>query len=561
MDLWVKFGVKKERITLTDRHGIVRHGRPEGVDPSKENYARPASDTRRTVADALVDADVMIGLASANLVTGDMVKKMASKPIIMALANPDPEIPYEEAVSARPDAVVATGRSDYPNQVNNVLGFPFIFRGALDVRARSVNDEMKLAAAEALAALTRQDVPDKVLEAYGGEPLRFGPLYIIPKPVDPRVLYWVAPAVAKAAIESGSARDKIDIDKYRDDLERKISPTRKVLWGITTIAKRDPKRIVFPEGEEPKILRAAQIVIDEGIAKPILIGNPARIREVAEELAVNLGDRVEIVHPQTDPRLARYADALAERRARRGVTRADALKTLMRARTHFGMVMVYCGDADGCVSGLTTSYPETIRPALQIVGVRKNVKRAAGTYIVITQHDVKFLADTTVNIEPDAETLAETAILTAEFVQELGIDPRVGMLSFSNFGDAPHPSSRRMARATEIVKQRWPDLMIDGEMQADIALDENLRAPFPFSTLKGSANVLIFPNLDAGNIAYKLLGSTAKADVIGPIVLGLRRPVNVLQRGATVDTIVHIAALTVARFIRLERAGLEPLAV
>jgi malate dehydrogenase (oxaloacetate-decarboxylating)(NADP+) len=553
MELWIKLGVSRENITMVDRHGVVHRGRNEEMDEFKAAFAQPSSDPRRTLSDALEGADVMIGLASGGLVDQEMVRRMAPNPIIFALANPDPEIPYEEAKAARPDAIIGTGRSDYPNQVNNVLGFPYIFRGALDACASAINDEMKLGAAHALAELAREGVPDDVLDAYGDQELKFGPEYIIPKPVDGRVLSRVASAVARAAVDTGVAGIDLDVDAYHEELTRKLSPTRKVMWQITHLAKQEPRRIVFPEGEEDKILRAAEIVVEQGIARPVLIGRPDRMKERAHELGLQF-DGVDVIDRDHLPKLEEYADELWRLRHRKGVTRPTARRMLERSRTYYGMMMVHVGDADGVVSGLTASYPETIRPALQIIGVRPGIRHAAGMYMVITNKDVKFLADTTVNIEPDSDTLAETAILSAELVRELGIEPRIGMLSFSNFGDAPHPSSNKVARATALVKERRPDLMVEGEMQADVALVEDARSPYPFSDLKGAANVLIFPDLGAGNIAYKLLAAVGGGDVIGPLVLGMRRPVNVLQQGAPVNTIVHMTAITVARGIRLERS-------
>jgi len=551
MELWVKMGVQRSSVVLIDRQGVVRSDREVPLDEFKSLFAVPASDPRHTMEDAIKGADVLVGLASGGLVTKAMVRTMADKPIIFAMANPDPEISYDDALEARPDAVVATGRSDYPNQVNNLLGFPYVFRGALDVGARCINQEMILAAALALAELTREDVPDDVRQAYGGEQLMFGPRYIIPKPFDGRVLYWVAPAVARAAIETGVARDKIDIKSYRERLSRLLSPTRRVMWRIHGMAQSEPQRIVFPEGESEKILRAAQIITDEGIAKPILVGNQERIRSRARSIGLSL-DNVTIVDPPTSPKLENFIETFWKMRARKGVAEMDSRRLLSRNSTYFGMMMVYHHEADGLVSGLTSNYPDTIRPALQIIGVRKGVHRASGMYMIVTPTDAKFLADTTINIDPDAETLAETAILAADTVRDLGIVPRVAMLSFSNFGDAPHASSHKVARATALVKSLRPDIMVDGEMQADIALDEEARSGYPFSSLRGAANVLIFPNLDAGNIAYKLLASTDGGDVIGPMVLGMNQPVNVLQRGASVDTIVHMAAITVAQAIRMQ---------
>jgi malate dehydrogenase (oxaloacetate-decarboxylating)(NADP+) len=547
MQMWCRLGVRHENVTMVDEHGVLFEGRGD-LDEFRSEFARPASDPRRTLREAMEDTEVMLGLSAANVVDAAMLRSMAKRPIIFALANPDPEVSYEVARETCPDAIVATGRSDYPNQVNNVLGFPYIFRGALDVRARGVDEAMKIAAAEALATLAREDVPDDVLRAYGRHRMTFGPNYIIPKPFDQRVLYWVAPAVARAAMQSGLARDRVDVDEYRDQLYRKISPTRRVLWHILESSKADPRRIVYPEADEPNILRAAQRVIDAGIARPILLGRPETIRRHAHELGLEL-EGASLIDPRESARLDEYARALWTRRQRRGVTLSGARSELRRSRTAFGLVMVDQGHADGLVAGARQPYPATIRPALQIIGMREGVRRAAGMYMVVTKKDVKFLADTTINIEPDAETLAETALLAAELVSELGIVPRVAMLSFSNFGDAPHPQSEKVAAATRLIKARHPELMVDGEMQANVALDEEARSPYPFSTLQGPANVLIFPNLDAGNAAYKLLSVAAHADVIGPIVLGIKKPVNVLQQGASVDAIVHMTAITVSRAI------------
>jgi len=552
MQMWVRLGVKPEHITMVDVNGVLVEGRAD-LDEFRAAFARKKSDPRRTLSDAIADADVFIGLAAGGLVTPAMLKTMRKKPIVLALANPDPEIGYAEALAARPDAIVATGRSDFPNQVNNVLGFPFIFRGALDAHAHTITEEMKVAAAEALAELAREDVTDEVLRAYGRHRMRFGRDYIIPKPFDNRVLYWVAPAVARAAIASGVAGKALDIESYKDRLYNTISPTRRVLWNITENAKAHPRRIVFPEGDSDAILRAAHAVVEAGIAAPVLLGVRERVSAVADTLGIDL-EGITVVDPRESDRFDDYVDLYFHKRQRRGVTRLNAVKQLRRSRTAFGMMMVAEGDADGLVAGVRQPYPATIRPALQIIGVREGVKHAAGMYMVVTKQGVRFLADTTINIEPDAETLAEIAMLAADAVSELGLEPRVAMLSFSNFGDAPHPESRKVAEAAAIVQRLRPELMIDGEMQANIALDEEARAVYPFSRLKGTANVLVFPNLDAGNAAYKLLSVTGGADVIGPMVLGLKKPVNVLQQGASVDTIVHMTAITAA-------AGPEPPAV
>jgi len=542
--LWKKLGIKASQITLVDLDGVVKEDRPQ-LDPAQAEFARPASDKCRTMAEALVDADVMLGLSAGNIVSGEMLKTMADKPVIFALANPDPEVPYDEARAARPDAIVGTGRSDHPNQVNNVLGFPYIFRGALDVGATAINDEMKLAAATALAELAREGVPDQVLTAYGSEAIRFGPDYVIPKAMDERALARVASAVAGAAIETGVATDEIDVAAYRSELERRLNPTRRVMWHITERAKREPKRIVLPDGEHPSILRAADIAAAEGIAHPVLIARPEIVKEKATGLGIDLG-KMEIIDPRALPEIEAYAQAYWELRRKKGVTLERARSRITSSRNYYGMMMVREGAADGLVGGIRDPYPATIRPALEIIGIRDDVHRAAGTYMVITKNDVKFFADTTINIDPDAATLAETALLVSELTRELGIEPRVAMLSFSNFGDAPHPSSAKVAEAVRIARERDPTLIVEGEMQADVALLDKAREPYPFSALQEPANVLVFPNLDAGNIAYKLIGAMSEAEVVGPLVLGMRQPVNVLQQGADSGTVLHMIALTVS---------------
>ena len=537
-DLWVKLGVRKENLIMLDTKGVIYKGRKEGMNPYKERFA--ADTDARTLAEAIRGADVFLGLSVADVLTPEMVRSMAERPIIFALANPDPEIRYELAKEARPDAIVATGRSDYPNQVNNVLGFPFIFRGALDVRARAINDEMKLAAARALAALAREDVPDSVLKAYGLESLRFGPDYIIPKPLDPRVMLWEAPAVAQAAMETGVARIRIDLEEYRERLAARLGKGTQVMRFIINKAKAAPKRIAFGEGEEPKILRAAALVQEEGIGQPILIGRPEVIRQRMEELGLRCSPQV--VYPPTFPRLEEYARRLFEKRQRKGVTLALA-RTLLVEPNYFGPMMVEMGDADAFISGLTYDYPAVIRPALQVVGVREGVRKVAGLYIMIVKEKVYFFTDATVNIEPAAEDLAEIAIMAADFARRFDIEPRVAMLSFSNFGSTRHPLSEKVRQAVEIVHQRRPDILIDGEMQADTAVvPEIIEERYPFSRVK-DANVLVFPDLEAANVAYKLLQRLGNAQAIGPILLGMGKPVHVLQTGDEVQDIVFIAAI------------------
>ncbi len=537
-DLWVKLGVRKENLIMLDTKGVIYKGRKEGMNPYKERFA--ADTEARTLAEAIRGADVFLGLSVADVITPEMVKSMAERPIIFALANPDPEIRYELAKEVRPDAIVATGRSDYPNQVNNVLGFPFIFRGALDVRARAINDEMKLAAARALAALAREDVPDSVLKAYGLERLRFGPDYIIPKPLDPRVMLWEAPAVAQAAMETGVARIHIDIEEYRERLAARLGKGTQVMRFIINKAKAAPKRIAFGEGEEPKILRAATLIQEEGIGRPILIGRPEVIRRRIEELGLRC--QPEIVYPPEFPRLEEYAQRLYEKRQRKGVTLPLA-RTLMLEPNYFGPMMVEMGDADAFISGLTYDYPAVIRPALQVVGVREGMRKVAGLYIMIVKEKVYFFTDATVNIEPTAEDLAEIAIMAADFARRFDIEPRVAMLSFSNFGSTRHPLSEKVRQAVEIVRQRRPDIRIDGEMQADTAVvPEIIEERYPFSRVK-DANVLVFPDLEAANVSYKLLQRLGNAQAIGPILLGMGKPVHVLQTGDEVQDIVFIAAI------------------
>jgi malate dehydrogenase (oxaloacetate-decarboxylating)(NADP+) len=551
MELWVKLGVRKSHITMFDKFGIVYAGRTQEMDPYKGAFA--VDTNHRTIEEAIRGKDVLIGLSAGDIVNAGMLKAMAAKPIIFALANPDPEVPYEVAIAARPDAIVATGRSDHPNQVNNVLGYPYIFRGALDVGARAINDAMKLAATHALANLAREDVPERVVQAYGLESITFGPQYIIPKPFDERVLLWVTPAVAQAAIETGVAERRLDMTEYKERLERRIDPSRQVMRKIFALAKVTEARIVFTEGEDDKILRAAQIVADEQICRPILLGRPKVVRARAQELMLDLS-QADIIWPEDSQRLDAYVEAYWEKRRRKGMTRYNAQKVMSRERRSFGMMMVDAGDADGVVSGINSSYPDTIRPALQIIGLRSGVRRAAGMYMMLKGREVLFCADTTVNICPDAETLADIAVSTADAVRDLGIEPRIAMLSFSNFGSTlTEQSPRRVAEATALVKRLRPDLMIDGEMQADVALQPALREDWSFSDLKGAANVLIFPDLDAGNIAYKLLTAFGGAQAVGPILLGMRKPVTVLSQNSSVETIVHMAAITVATNGKMSR--------
>jgi malate dehydrogenase (oxaloacetate-decarboxylating)(NADP+) len=538
---YVRLGMKRENITLCDTKGVVYEGRTEGMNPYKARFA--GKTTARTLAEAMKGADVFTGLSGPNVVTPDMVRSMADRPVIFAMANPVPEISYEAAKAARADVIIATGRSDYPNQVNNVLGFPFIFRGALDVRARAINEQMKVAATRALSALTKEDVPDSVLRAYGVSHLHFGRDYIIPKPFDPRVLLFEAAAVAQAAIESGVAQVKVDIEQYREQLSRRLGRTQEVMFSVRQRAKAAPKRIVFPEGEHEKIIRASCQLSNLKIAHPVLLGRPTVIMQKAQELDL-CKVTAEIIEPAHSPSLDAYAEELYRLRQRRGITRSEA-RELMASSNYFGAMMVHMGDADGFVAGVSQHYPDTIRPALQIIAMRPDVHKVAGLYVIVTKRDVFLFADTTVNIEPNAEDLAEIALLSAEVAESFGIEPRVAMLSFSNFGSTRHPLTEKVRRATELVKQRNPDLMVDGEMMADTAVVPELLAEYPFSTLRQRANVLVFPSLEAGNVAYKLMLRIGGAEALGPILMGLSKPVHVLQRGSTVEEIVDVAALAV----------------
>jgi malate dehydrogenase (oxaloacetate-decarboxylating)(NADP+) len=539
---YVRLGVPRENILLSDRQGVVYEGRPGDLDPYKAKFANKTK--ARTIADALVGADVFVGLSVAGAITGEMVAKMAKKPIVFALANPEPEILPDQVRAVRSDAIIATGRSDYANQVNNVLGFPFIFRGALDARATEVNEEMKMAATRALAALAREDVPESVSRLYGLRSVKFGPDYLIPFPFDPRVLLWVAPAVAWAAVASGVAKEMIDLESYREQLEARLGRARGIMRGIINRAVRDPKRIVFPEGEEPKIIRAARQIVDEGMGSPILLGQRANIERIAADAHISLRDIV-IDDPNTSEKRDKYADYLWKRRQRKGLSHGEAHQLLFNGN-YFGSVMVACGDADALLSGVGMHYPETIRPALQVIGPHPKAEIVSGLYMLVFEKHVIFCGDTTVNIDPTAEQLAQIAYSAGRIVQTFGITPKIAMLSFSNFGSVRHPEAEKVARAVAILRKRDPALVVDGEMQADTAMDENiLRAAYPFSVLKERANVLIFPNLSAGNIAYKLLHHLGGATKIGPILLGMNLPVHVLEQGADVQDIVNMAAVAV----------------
>ncbi|MCB9550607.1 MAG: NADP-dependent malic enzyme [bacterium] len=550
--LFLSLGVRRENVTLCDSRGVIYTGRTQGMNPYKERFARETD--ARSLEDALRDADVFVGVSVKGVVTQDMLRGMARDPIVMAMANPDPEISYPDAKAARDDVIMATGRSDYPNQVNNVLGFPFIFRGALDVRATAINEEMKLAAVHALARLAKEEVPEDVRRAYGDAQLKFGPEYIIPKPFDWRALLRLAPAVARAAMESGVARKPIDDwDAYRNRLERILGREREVMRSIIVKASRDPKRLVFPEAEHPKIMRAAQQCVEEGIAQPILIGDVTKLRALAAESDIDL-DGITLIDNFVDAHLDRYVEEYYQRRNRRGVTREEA-RRILRRRNHYAAMMVELGDADGMISGMTRSYPETVRPALEIIGPRPGVRRVAGAYLVILEDGVKVFADTTVNIDPSAEELAEIAIATATMARRLDIEPHVAMLSFSNFGSNSSPQADKVRRAVAILRERAPDLDVDGEMQVGPALDLDQRKRlFDFCTLDGEANVLVFPELNSANIGYKLMGQLGNAELVGPVLIGMNRPANVLERDCSVRAVVNMAAITVVQAQQMGRA-------
>jgi len=539
---YVRLGVRRENITLCDTKGVVYKSRTAGMNAYKERFAK---QTRlRTLTEAMRGADVFVGCSVKGALNADMLRSMASRPIVFAMANPDPEITYEEAKLSRPDVILATGRSDYPNQVNNVLGFPFIFRGALDVRATAINEEMKLAATRALANLAKEDVPDSVCRAYGVERLRFGPDYLIPKPFDPRVLLWEAVAVARAAMESGVAQEPVDLELYRKQLERRLGKAHEIARMMVHKAQASPKTVVFPEGDHEKILRACHTLVEENIALPILLGNTETIHKKIPELGLDLRG-VRIVDPATSGMRDRYVQELFRLRQRRGVTLTEA-RTLIENRNVFASMMLHMEDADALVAGVSQHFPDTIRPALQIVRVREGLHKVSGCYAMITKKgDVYFLADTSVNIEPTAEDLVEIALCTAQTARRFDIEPRVALLSFSSFGSTPHPQCEKVRRAVALLHQADPTLMVDGELMADDAVSLALEQHYPFSALKGGANVLIFPDLDSANIAYKLLAKVGGCETLGPILMGMSKPVHLLSRGAQVEEIVNVTAIAV----------------
>jgi malate dehydrogenase (oxaloacetate-decarboxylating)(NADP+) len=541
---YVKLGVPRSHIWMCDKYGLVYRGRKEDMDEWKGVFAQGSEP--RTLVEVAKGADVMVGLSTRGVITKEMVATLAPKAILFALANPVPEILPEEAMTVRSDLIIATGRSDYPNQVNNVLGFPGIFRGALDVRAKAINDEMKLAASHALAQLARQDVPESVSAAYGGQAFHFGPDYIIPKPFDPRVLTMVAPAVAKAAVESGVARVALDHDLYVDALKRRQGRTYEVMTVIVSRARRRMTRIAFPEGNHPRILRAAQQLVEDRICQPVLLGKREEILEQAREAYLTAIADLEIVDPLKSDKFATYAQSFYALRQRSGVSWAEALYRV-RQRNTYAAMMLKEGLVDGLVTGLTRTYPEAIRPSLEIVRTQGG-KRASGTYIIAFKDSLKLFADCTVNADPGAEELADIAISTAELARAFELTPRIAMLSYSNFGTDRSGSPLKVRRAVELVRARRPDLEVEGEMQVDPAVVNSVReAEFPFAQLTGEANVLIFPDLNSGNIGYKLLWRLGGAEVIGPVLMGMALPVNVLQQGASVQDVVNLAAMTAVR--------------
>lgn len=543
--MYVAIGAKKENIVMLDSKGVIRKDRAH-LDSSKAEWATDRDI--HTLEEAVKDADVFIGLSAADVLTPEMLKTMAPRPIVLAMANPNPEIAYDLAVATRDDIIMGTGRSDYPNQVNNVLGFPYIFRGALDVRAKAINEEMKIAAVHAIAALAKEPVPEEVNQAYNTNNLRFGPDYVIPKPTDPRLITEVSMAVAKAAIESGVARKKIENwDEYREQLRKRLGKDDGIMRNLTAIAKNNPKRVVFAEADNYKTLRAAQIVKEEGIAIPILLGNIQKIKDLIEEYAFDLSD-VKIIDPREEtksPRFAEYVENLYKKRQRRGLSKFDATQ-LMTNRNYYAASMVEFGDADTLISGLTRNYASTIRPALQVIGAKPG-SRIAGMYMMLTEKGPLFFGDTTVNENPTAEELADITVLIAKTVRRFNVKPRVAVLSYSNFGSNDGPTSVKVRETVRILHEQHPDLVVDGELQANFALNNDmLKSNFPFSTLVGeAANTLIFPNLESGNIAYKLLQEVGNAEAVGPILLGMNKPVHVLQLDSSVREIVNMVTIAV----------------
>jgi len=544
--LYLSLGAKKENIVMLDSKGVIKQNR-EGVEGNKALFAT----NRRcdTLDEAMKNADVFLGLSVANIVSAEMLQSMAKRPIVFALANPDPEVSYKEAMDSRDDIIMATGRSDHPNQVNNVLGFPYIFRGALDVRATEINENMKLAAVKAIANLAKENVLDEINLAYDDNTLAFGPEYIIPKPLDPRLITAVAPAVAMSAIRSGVAKEEIpDWNKYRESLKKRLGLDNKLIRTLTARAKRNPKRVVFAEAEHYKILKAAQQVKDEGIAIPVLLGRKQKILDLIEEFSIEFDDLI-IIDPKDlsqEKKREEYGDILWEKRKRKGLTQFEARK-LMRERNYFGSMMVETGDADALISGISRNYRSTIKPALEVIGKQDDVSKVAGMYIMDTKKGTLFLADTTINANLSAEEIAEMSAMIAKSVKQFKIKPRLALLSYSNFGSTRTESSKKMAKAADIIREEYPNLIVDGEIQADFALNtEKTERIFPFSPLaEESANTLIFPNLESGNLAYKLIQEVAEVDSIGPVLVGMKKPVHILQLGCTVREIINMVTLSV----------------
>ncbi|RYF25013.1 MAG: NADP-dependent malic enzyme [Flavobacteriales bacterium] len=554
--LYVSLGAKKENIVMCDRSGVIRHDR-DNLDSIKREFA--TTRDLRTLEEAMKDSDVFIGLSSADCVTVEMLKSMAKNPIVFAMANPNPEIAYDLAISSRKDLIMATGRSDYPNQVNNVLGFPYIFRGALDVRSTSINEAMKIAAVRAIAELTKKPVPEAVNMAYNERNIKFGKDYIIPKPMDFRLMTNVSMAVAKAAIESGVARKVItDWDAYAEELKRRLGMDDSIMRAITNKAKSAPKRVVFAEADNYKILKAAQIVKDDGIAIPILLGNKEIIQQIIDENGLEL-EGVQIVEPALEPeRMKKYAEALFNKRQRRGVTLFEANK-LLRDRNYFGASMVNFGEADAMISGLTKNYVSTVKPALQVIGTEEGVNRVAGMYMMMTQKGPVFFGDTTVNVDPTVEELVDLTLLLEKSVSKFNIQPRIALLSYSNFGSNDGPVPEKVRKAVKILHDKHPELIVDGDMQGNFAINHNLlKETFPFSRLADApANTLVFPNLESGNIAYKLLQELGGAEAVGPILLGLKKPVHIVQLGSSVREIVNMVTIAVLD-VQAKEAEAEP---
>lgn len=544
--LYIHLGARRENILMLDSKGVINHSRTD-LDEMKQAFQ--TTTEKRSLADAVKDADVFIGLSKGNVLLPEMLRSMAARPVVFAMANPDPEISWETALKTRSDVIMATGRSDYPNQVNNVLGFPFIFRGALDVRATSINEEMKMAAVKALAALAKESVPDMVNMAYGQKNLTFGPEYIIPKAFDPRLLTAVAPAVAKAAMDTGVARVPIeDWEQYDTDLKNRLGLDNYLIRTLNQKARKDPRKVVFAEADNVKVLKSAQLVEEEGIAFPILLGNEKRIRKLIDENKIELREAV-IIDPRSEEMIHKriaYGELFFEKRKRKGFNLYEA-KKIMRERNYFGCMMVETGEADALISGLTRNYPDTIRPALEVIGMEDSVKKVAGMYVILHPSGPLFLADTTVNLNPTAEELADITLLAAKEVRQFNIEPRVAMLSYSNFGSSHTPEALMVRKAVELVRQSDPDLIVDGELQASMAFNQELlKESYPFTSLANhKVNTLIFPNLSSGNIAYNLLMELGGFEIVGPLLMGLKKPVHILQLGSTVRQISNMVAMAV----------------